>query len=108
MHQSMINNGEMNFDPDAPIAQTQIGARVTVSKSGLEPEVAIRRMKSMIRARLSEQLAATLSNSAIIHTAGKYSDEYEVRVYVLTSDQLERLVQERARCSGSPMNDIML
>jgi hypothetical protein len=86
-----------DFDPDAKL--NQIGARFTVNN--LERDKQTERMVDrMIFDRMCGQLASILSVEAMRRTEGVYSTDYEIRLYVLTPDQLEKYVQRRAERLG--------
>ena len=81
----------MNRDPDAKLTMFSScfsEAHAGYRNSGV-PQAEITR-------RLVEYLAVEISDQCITKRVGKYSTEHELRVYVLTHDQLERLIQVRA------------
>lgn len=81
----------MNFDPDA--RPTVFHASFVENHRGL---LGTDIPKLEIHNRLFQYLAEEISHSCIETEVGKYSTEHRLRVYVLTVDQLERLVQKRA------------
>ncbi len=50
-----------------------------------------------VHRNLADQIAGTLTKEAIKEEKGMYTTTYEVRLYVLTADQLARLVDDKAR-----------
>lgn len=81
----------MSLDPDSNsimFTSCFAASNVGVLKSGI-PEAEIRR-------RLVDYLADEIADKCINRKVGKYATEYQLRVYVLTHDQLERLIQARA------------
>jgi hypothetical protein len=87
----------IDFDPDAKL--NQIGARFTVSNAENDRRAASL-IHSMAFQRLRDQLSSLLSQDAMRITPNKYSTDYEIRLYVLTADQLEKYVQKRAERMG--------
>lgn len=49
-----------------------------------------------VRRELVERLMSTLANDCIEVTEGLYTTEYRLNLWVLTADQLGRLVQDKA------------
>lgn len=83
----------INFDSSAKL--NLVGGRWSVSKNGYlqqGEEIADR----MAFDRLRDQLASLLTKEAVRKTENTYSVDYEIRLYVLTPDQLEKYVQRRA------------
>lgn len=87
----------IDFDSDAKL--NTLSARYTVSHAA-ERQSADRMVRSMAFQRIRDYLARELADSAIRVTEEKYSTDFEVRVYVLTPDQLEKYVQRRAERLG--------
>jgi tRNA(His) 5'-end guanylyltransferase len=81
----------MDRDPDAKLQV--IAARATANHMSPHSDGMLH---SMMRQRLTEQLASVLASDAMVVTKQKYHTEFEVRCYVLTHDQLEKYVQRRA------------
>lgn len=81
----------MNWDPDSKLtmftssfAESNVGVR----KTGI-PEAEVRR-------RLVDYLADEITDKCLTRKVGTYCTEYQLRMYVLTHDQLEKLIQARA------------
>ena len=96
----------IDFDSDAKL--NILGARWNVSRTMIEQERAPDFVRELAFSRLREQLASELSISAMQVTGNKYSVDYEIRLYVLTPDQLEKYVQRRAERLryGNPFDSI--
>ena len=81
----------MNCDPDSKLnmfISSFAEAHSGQINSGVPQE--------KIRQRLVEHLATAITDQCVIKTVGIYSTEHRLRVYVLTHDQLERVIQNRA------------
>lgn len=52
--------------------------------------------QARIRDELIRKLASVISNQCISQRVGLFSTEYQLRAYVLTQDQLEKLIHDRA------------
>lgn len=90
----------MRIDFDADAKLNMVTARFTVSHA-VKPPGADGLLHSMVFERLRDQVARVLTSDAVRKTEGIYSTDYEVRLYVLTPDQLEKYVQRRAERIGS-------
>lgn len=82
----------MSFDSDPEAKLNTYGGRVIENKrSRVDTGVP----RGMMRQRLIEQLASTLVDDAVTVTDTAYDRTHELRVYILTSSQLEKYVQHR-------------
>lgn len=82
----------MSFDRNPDVPPQMFHATIRENKRGL---VGTPIPTDMIRKRLTAFLASEISRCVQV-TEDKYSTEYRLEVYVLTADQVERLVQRRA------------
>jgi hypothetical protein len=87
----------VNYDTEAKL--NYLTARITVARNGKEKDGELIG-KNMIRRQLAEYLAQEVVASALVVKEEIYSTLYEVRLIVLTSDQLEKYVARRARDYG--------
>jgi len=83
----------MSFDHDVEANLNTYGGRIVENKVSLTGSGVPR---SMMVKRLYEQLAVNLAYDAVTTTEDKYSVTHDLRVYVLTPEQLEKYVQRRA------------
>lgn len=89
----------IDLDPDAKL--NRVCSRGIVSKRDMLQLRYESYVRSEMHRRLSAQLGACLLNDGALRiTEGKYETSYEVDLYVLTSDQLEKYVQRRAERLG--------
>ena len=80
-----------NHDPEAKL--NRYGGLLVENKRGQTDTGA---PHSMMRKRLLEQFANNLAHDAVTITETRYTKEYRLEVYVLTTAQLEKYVQHRA------------
>jgi hypothetical protein len=83
----------MSFDSDSNARLQQMHVSVRESKGGA---INTPIPTTMIRERLVHMLAGLLTGDCVKVIEEEYSTEYRLDVYVLTADQLERLVRRRA------------
>ena len=82
----------MSFNHDPKAGPQVYRVRAVLHNIDMHNEFAVR----AIYRRVSDQLAISLAEEATVVTAGEYGVEYDLRVYVLTPNQLARMVQEKA------------
>lgn len=92
----------MNHDPKAGPAHLQASAVVTHRESKC---MSGGYLDSSIRDRLTRMLASTLTAEALTVTKRDYDTLYQLDVYVVTSEQLSRLIEQRAEAisQGRPV-----
>lgn len=90
----------MSFDLDPDARLNRIAARLVVSNIEMKADYE-GYVESHMHKKLANLLASTLvRDGGMRKEVGKYSTEYAVDLYCLTSDQLEKYVQRRAERLG--------
>ena len=85
----------MSFDRDPDARLTYFTACVTVSNNA-EDDAAFSMPRNVVFDQLLSYLASAITEDCMVRRKEKYHTAFELRAYVLTADQLERLVQQRA------------
>lgn len=94
----------MSFNRDPDVRPQLIHANYIENHCGLQNcDMA----EHMICDHVRGVLAAEIANECVQKDIGKYSTEYRLDVYVLTADQLERMVSRRARALSAHAPDVM-
>lgn len=84
----------MSFDHDPKAGPQVFSVRYSLSNLGSFQEQ--QHAKNMARQRVEAMLAHNLVEVTTTKNEQAYITNYEIRVFVLTPDQLARLVQEKA------------
>ena len=77
----------------SPALPRRFSCQITESHAGRRP---VELPAQLIEEKLTAQLSQMISRDCMQYTVGEYSTEHRLDVYVLTPDQLERLIQQRA------------
>jgi len=60
-------------------------------------------VRSLIRSRLVDGMAEYILDKEVVRTVGDYTTTYRLGVYVLSADELEKLIQDRVARGSAGM-----